>query len=108
MGTETCFPPAPLETDVPAQGPAVVRGWVPSNLSTSTLAVRIAAVSDNEERLIELETRLMHQEKLLEQLNEVVTSQHVQIEGLVRAMTQVKEQVLGGNPEDVNEPPPHY
>ena len=70
--------------------------------------MRTAAVSSDEDRLIELEMRLMHQEKLLEQLNEVVTTQHRQIEGLSRALARLTEQVLGGTPEDVNEPPPHY
>ncbi len=65
-------------------------------------------MSKDEERLIELETRLMHQEKLLEQLNEAVTSQHRQIERLSRALARLEEDVLGGNVEDVNEPPPHY
>ena len=65
-------------------------------------------MSENDERMIDLEMRLMHQEKLLEQLNEAVTKQHMQIDGLTRAIVHLKEQVLGGDTEDVNEPPPHY
>ena len=65
-------------------------------------------MSEHEERMIDLEMRLMHQEKLLEQLNEIVRDQHAQLEGLARVITHLKEQVLGGPTEDVNEPPPHY
>ncbi|MDJ0522047.1 MAG: SlyX family protein [Planctomycetota bacterium] len=61
-----------------------------------------------QERLIDLESRLMHQEKLYEQLNEVVTEQAALIERLQREINRLKEQILAGPNEDVNEPPPHY
>ncbi len=72
------------------------------------LKLRSPAVSEPDERLIDFEMRLMHQEKLLEQLNEVVTDQHKLIEGLKREIARLKEQLLQGPTEDVNEPPPHY
>ncbi len=65
-------------------------------------------MSDMQERLIDLESRLMHQEKLYEQLNEVVTEQAALIERLQREINRLKEQILAGPNEDVNEPPPHY
>ncbi len=65
-------------------------------------------MSEHDERLIDLEMRLMHQEKLLEQLDEVVTDQHKLIERLQREIARLKEQVLQGPSEDVDEPPPHY
>ncbi len=65
-------------------------------------------MSDMQERLIDLESRLMHQEKLYEQLNEVVTEQAALIDRLHREISRLKEQILAGPNEDVNEPPPHY
>ena len=65
-------------------------------------------MSDMQERLIDLESRLMHQEKLYEQLNEVVTEQAALIDRLEREISRLKEQILAGPNEDVNEPPPHY
>ena len=62
----------------------------------------------HEERLIDLESRLMHQEKLYEQLNEVVTEQAALVERLQRELARLKEQVLQGPPEDVDQSPPHY
>jgi len=60
------------------------------------------------ERLIDLEMRLMHQEQLIEQLDGVVVRQQGEIEELQREVKRLKEQVLSGRTEDVNEPPPHY
>ena len=65
-------------------------------------------MSEHDERLIDLESRLMHQEKLYEQLNEVVTEQADMIARLQRELARLKEQLLQGPTEDVNEPPPHY
>ena len=65
-------------------------------------------MSEHDERLIDLESRLMHQEKLYEQLNEVVTDQQRLIERLRRELARLKDQILQGPTEDVNEPPPHY
>ncbi len=60
------------------------------------------------EKLIDFEMRLMHQEKLLEQLNEVVIEQQGTIQRLHKEVDRLKEQALAGPNEDVNEPPPHY
>lgn len=67
----------------------------------------------NEERLIELETRLAYQEETLRVLNEVVTRQQRQIEQLEITCRQLADRVartadsvFKGTPAD--EVPPHY
>ncbi len=62
----------------------------------------------SDERLIDLESRLMHQEKLLEQLNEVVTEQQSMIERLQRELAALREQFSHVGEEQAEEPPPHY
>ena len=67
----------------------------------------------SEERFIDLETRLAHQDQLLNELNEVVTGQQARImdlEELCRALLErvrsLGDGVTPGNPAD--ERPPHY
>jgi SlyX protein len=66
-----------------------------------------------EHRVIELETRSMHQEQVISDLSEMVYRQELAIERLERDVRQLKEQVsnalpsLTRLPED-EEPPPHY
>jgi len=67
----------------------------------------------SEDRFIDLETRLAHQDQLLNQLNDVVTEQQakiMQLEELCKALTQrvraVGEGMSEGDPGD--ERPPHY
>ncbi len=60
------------------------------------------------EKLIDFEMRLMHQEKLLEQLNDVAVEQQGTIQRLQKEIARLKEQLVAGPNEDVNEPPPHY
>ncbi|MBT0665059.1 SlyX family protein [Geobacter pelophilus] len=66
-----------------------------------------------EERLIEMETRYMHQEQVITDLSEMVYRQELAIERLERDVRQLKEQLsialpsLTRSPED-EEPPPHY
>jgi len=67
----------------------------------------------SEERFIDLETRLAHQDQLLHELNDVVTAQQaklMQLEELCRALID-RVKAAGdsgpeGNPAD--EIPPHY
>lgn len=72
-----------------------------------TLTRRLA-VSEHDDRLMGLEERLMHQERLLETLDEVVTAQQGVIETLTRELARLTEQIADGPSEDVDEPPPHY
>lgn len=67
----------------------------------------------NEERLIELETRLTYQEAALQELNEIVTRQERRIGELETLCRQLLERVArlgqdldkGGAADEV---PPHY
>jgi len=67
----------------------------------------------SEERFIDLESRLAHQDQLLNELNDVVTEQQqkiMQLEELCKALIQrvrsVGDGMEEGNPGD--ERPPHY
>lgn len=62
----------------------------------------------NDQRLNALEERLMHQDRLLEELNEIVTTQQAQIEQLRREIARLKDQLAQAGTDDVDEPPPHY
>jgi SlyX protein len=67
----------------------------------------------NETRNIEIETKLAHQEQLLDELNQVLTDQQTQLmrlEELFAAMVE-RVQSLGDNSPDAepkDETPPHY
>lgn len=67
----------------------------------------------SEERFVDLETRLAHQDQMLHELNEVVTAQQakiMQLEELCRSLIDrvrsLGEGTAPGSPED--ERPPHY
>ena len=67
----------------------------------------------SEERFVDLETRLAHQDQLLHELNDVVTDQQakiMQLEELCRSLIDrvrsLGESLPAGNPAD--ERPPHY
>ena len=67
----------------------------------------------DESRLIEIETKLAHQEDLVNELNNVVTDQQAQISrldelcrALVSRVRSISDGEAVGSPED--ERPPHY
>lgn len=61
------------------------------------------------ERIVDLEIQLMHQQRLLEELNELVYSQQQAIDRLSKDIHQLKEQLPSLNKsEDEETPPPHY
>ncbi len=67
----------------------------------------------SEERFIDLETRLAHQDQLLNQLNDVVTQQQakiMQLEELCESLVQRVRSVGDSMPADDSgdERPPHY
>jgi SlyX protein len=71
-------------------------------------------MTDRDDRLAErveaLETRIAHQDRTIEALNEVVTAQWATIERLkreVEALGERMEDVVSG-PGPVDRPPPHY
>ena len=66
-----------------------------------------------EERIDELELRYMHQERTIQELNEIVCRQELLLDHLRREVATLKEQFLIMAPSvssDSNqeEPPPHY
>jgi SlyX protein len=66
-----------------------------------------------EDRIDELEQRYMHQEKTIQELNEIVSRQDLAIEFLKREISVIKEQSLLLAPSlvkdaDQETPPPHY
>lgn len=65
------------------------------------------------ERLTDLEIRFMHQERTIQELNEIVCRQELSIERLERDLRAMQEQVKEALPslnrtEDEEDPPPHY
>ncbi|MCH9694423.1 MAG: SlyX family protein [Gammaproteobacteria bacterium] len=67
----------------------------------------------SEERFIDLETRLAHQDQLLHELNEVVTAQQARIMALEELCRSLIDRVrAAGDGGDVGDPlderPPHY
>ena len=67
----------------------------------------------SEDRLIDIETKLAHQEQLLAELNEVLTEQQARMMQLEQLSTSLIERVRAigeSGPEDgpVDERPPHY
>ncbi len=65
-----------------------------------------------EARIDTLETRLAHQDRMLEDLNATITDQWKQIEMLIRQAKRLDEQLQdvrdsAGSPGE-QEPPPHY
>ena len=64
-----------------------------------------------EERVDELEIRLAHQDRLIEELNEVITRQQDRMDRLVRDLRRITEALHGiSGPTEGGEdaPPPHY
>ena len=67
----------------------------------------------SEERFVDLESRLAHQDELLNQLNDVVTEQQARIMQLEELLRVLIDRVrAGGEPVDGDgdgdERPPHY
>ncbi|MCF6247801.1 MAG: SlyX family protein [Desulfobacula sp.] len=68
----------------------------------------------NEERFIEIETKLAHQEKTIKDLNDVICEQQNEIDSLdliCKKLTKlIKEhaQMVSGIDAPANEKPPHY
>jgi SlyX protein len=66
-----------------------------------------------EDRVIELETRLAHQEQVCDDLNEVLVRQSRDMERLKRELSTLQDRLASAadnrepSPQD-NRPPPHY
>lgn len=68
------------------------------------------ALSDHASRLEALEAIVTHQERVIAELNDVVTSQWRKIDALERRVAQLREEIQNIGPaRDAPEPPPpHY
>jgi SlyX protein len=62
----------------------------------------------NDDRITELEIKLMHQERLVETLNEVIIEQRAQMDQLRRRLEGLERKLEDSDEEPTNEPPPHY
>lgn len=66
----------------------------------------------NDEKIIDIETRLAYQDDTIQQLNDVIYRQQQQIDKLEKTMQLLLAKIqdlMAGSAEDVaNEKPPHY
>jgi len=65
----------------------------------------------NEDRFIDIEIKLAHQEDLVESLNQMVYQQSRRIDQLEAMVSQLAEHIRNNaqsGPNPVNEKPPHY
>ena len=64
-----------------------------------------------EDRFVDIEIKLAHQEDMVESLNEVVIQQSRRIDQLEAMVSQLAEHIRNNaqtSPTPLNEPPPHY
>jgi SlyX protein len=69
---------------------------------------QLSALSD---RIDRLESRLMFQDDTIETLNQTITAQWREIDGLTRQVASLSERLKEAEanaPAPSNEPPPHY
>jgi SlyX protein len=61
-------------------------------------------------RLDEVEVRLAHHERMIAELNEVITAQWRKIDQLERHMSRIREELQSIEPQrqGIEPPPPHY
>jgi SlyX protein len=60
-------------------------------------------------RLDALETRVAHQDRMIADLNDVISAQWKKIDALERHLTRLREEFeTSGAPHGGHEPPPHY
>lgn len=62
---------------------------------------------DIEQRMIEIETKMAYQEKIVDELNDVVYEQQLKIDLLEKKVLDLRKK----NADDINpahQPPPHY
>ena len=65
-----------------------------------------------EDRIVELETRLVHQDETIRELSDMVSEQWMRIDALQRRIEELKERLMQQadeirDPSD-EPPPPHY
>jgi SlyX protein len=65
--------------------------------------------AEHERRIVDLELRFMQQERLTEELNQVIVDQQRAIDRLADEIRTLREQILAGaEPGPRDERPPHY
>ncbi len=63
----------------------------------------------SEQRLVEVEIKLTHQERLTDTLNEVVIELRGELDALRKQLDRLVQEQQAGDPGDPgDEPPPHY
>lgn len=62
----------------------------------------------DERRLVALELKFMHQERLLEELSGVLAEQQKEIARLTAELGALRERLRAAEEPVPNEPPPHY
>lgn len=70
-----------------------------------------ASAEETEERFQVLESKVLYQDRTIDDLNEVVTRQQDQMDKLnteVERLRALLDGVLEGGVEDDDQPPPHY
>ncbi len=63
--------------------------------------------TDFEQRLIRLESLISMQDVMIETLNEVITSQQMELQDIKREIKNMQESIEQ-DPIDMNQRPPHY
>lgn len=68
---------------------------------------------DNQKRLIDLETKILHQDKIIEDLSDVIYKQQQQLDLLEKKIKNILNRIESGfNSESkigpANDKPPHY
>jgi SlyX protein len=61
-----------------------------------------------EQRLVDLEVRYTHLERLVEELNQVVFAQQQTIDRLVRQLADLAQRTEAAAPTPAADKPPHY
>ena len=66
-----------------------------------------------DDRLIDIETKLSYQESLLDQLNSIIIKQQAELDVLKRSLKNLQERVsllneASSENNNINELPPHY
>jgi SlyX protein len=77
---------------------------------TRSLATLATMNFDPEERFVILETKLAYQERLLEELNQVLIDKSRELDDLQRRLKNIEELARQGDTDRKipHEPPPHY
>jgi SlyX protein len=69
---------------------------------------RFVLTMSHEERVKELEIKVMYQERLVETLNQVMVGQRAEIDALNKRLEALEEQLHGALEDAPDPPPPHY